>query len=85
MTKPEGLPEAFEAYEPVCPAFDVDLGELRQFDEPLEMEIPYDKSKLEDVGIKPEEGVYRRLLQRGNGLLGRGPLRGRRGCGASFA
>ncbi len=55
VTKPEGLPEAFEAYEPVCPAFDVDLGELRQFDEPLEMEIPYDKSKLEDVGIEPEE------------------------------
>jgi hypothetical protein len=49
VTKAEGLPAAFSDMEPLCPAMDVNLGDLKQFDKPLVISLPYDKSKLKDV------------------------------------
>jgi hypothetical protein len=62
VTKPEDLPEAFKGYEAVCPAIDVDLGDLKQFDTPLEIAISYDNSKLEDTDIDPKRSVHRHIL-----------------------
>ncbi len=51
VSEPEGLPEAFEDFDPLCDPIDVDLGELKQFDTPIEIEFEYDISKVKDFEL----------------------------------
>lgn len=45
----KGLAQALAEFEPVCPPFDVKLGSLTQFTEPIGIEIPYDKARIRDL------------------------------------
>ncbi len=53
ITPVKGLAPALAEFEPVCPPLDVKLGSLTKFTQPLGIEIPYDKSKLQ--GLAPGE------------------------------
>lgn len=53
ISKVAGTPEVMTGLTALCPPFDVKLGDLREFKEPIIIEIPYDKSKL--GGLKPED------------------------------
>lgn len=54
IKKMDDLPPALSEFDPVCPAFDVSLGDLTQFDKPLIIEIPYDSEMLQEM--EPTEG-----------------------------
>lgn len=49
VAKIDELSNAFEDFKPLCPALDVDLGDLKEFDPPLKIEIKYDKNKIGDM------------------------------------
>ena len=51
VTESVDVPEAFEDFDPLCDPMDVDLGELKQFDTPIEIEFEYDISKVKDFEL----------------------------------
>ena len=53
ITEDADLPAAIEGLEPLCPVMDIRLGDLTHFDEPIQIEIPYDRKLLAD--IEPED------------------------------
>ncbi len=55
VTEPAYVPEAFEDYEPLGPAIDVDLGDLKEFDTPIEIGFNYDQKKVKDFEIDAKE------------------------------
>jgi hypothetical protein len=46
VTEIEELTNAFEGFESLCPALDINLGDLHQFEKPIEIELPYNKEKI---------------------------------------
>ena len=49
LTEIDGLPAAIDGLEPLCPVMDIQLGGLTRFADPIQIEIPYDSKRLQDV------------------------------------
>jgi hypothetical protein len=56
VKRSDALPPAFKELEPLCPPFDVSLGDLKRFETPILIKIPYDAARLEKLGVDPSNG-----------------------------